>query len=266
MKRAIILVLLLTVITCGAAYAFSGAFGTAESISESEAVNVSAIVSDLSPTETEEEYLTELVSEGYDAEWIADIYEFYLTCGEDVSIIKSIYEISESHDINGRNWIETSYNLATDGVHGELDLNDVILYVSKGVSESDIEAANIMCRSGKYTIQEILDKIIDGDTVESIADEIYNNAGETVESKARMKKHNLKEEPEMKRTIKKVEDAVLREAKIKAVGQRNIEKYDRHSLDKLYNARKLSEERNIPMEEIIDEYERLGKYSKYIDR
>ena len=215
-------------------------------------------------------FVTGLVKQGYEADWLADIYDFYLTCGEDITIIKSIYDASERYDINGRNWIETSYNLATGGVHGELGLNDIILYVSKGASIEDIEAANVMCRSGVGTIQEILDRVIEGETIEKISYEIYGNEGTTVEAMAKMKKMGLEKESDLRlaeeKIVLKFQDTELNANSSVTLSQDTILRYPEYSTDKLSNAEKLSEDKGIDLDTVLKEYKETGKYSKYIDR
>ena len=213
-------------------------------------------------------FVTGLVKQGYEADWLADIYDFYLTCGEDITIIKSIYDASERYDINGRNWIETSYNLATGGVHGELGLNDIIMYVSKGASIEDIEAANVMCRSGVGTIQEILDRVIEGETIEKISYEIYGNEGTTVEAMAKMKKLGVETEEDLQSAsiVLELQEAADNTIEPSALSQETISRYTDFSKTILSNANKLSEGKGIDLDTVLKEYKETGKYSKYIDR
>lgn len=214
------------------------------------------------------EFVTELVNKGYEADWLLDIYDFYLTCGEDISIVESIYTASEEYDITGRNWIETSYNIATDGIHGELSLNDVMMYVSKGVSEEDIAAANVICRSGAGTIQEILDLVVEGESIEKIADAIYGNNGTTVETMAKMKKLGIEKEEDLKSVniVLELQEAADKAAELSVLSDETISRYPDFSKRILSNAEKLSEDKGLELDTVLKEYKETGKYSKYIDR
>jgi len=118
----------------------------------------------------QQEYLAGLIEQGYDANWLAEIYEFWTDCCEDITIIKDIYDISVEKEYCDKYWIEEAYNDATDDVHGVLDNDAVSKYLYEyHLTPSDIIKANILSRKGDFTIQELLQKILDGEDI----DELY---------------------------------------------------------------------------------------------
>lgn len=125
------------------------------------------------PSQTDEIYLGQLIDDGYRADWLEEIYEFWLTCGEDISIIEDIYHASEEQNFTGRYWVEESYNYVTNYAHGVLDVAQVGDYLAKSITRDQIRQANILSRQGVYTINEILDQLLAGKTWSELVNEVY---------------------------------------------------------------------------------------------
>lgn len=107
------------------------------------------------PTYEQMEYIDSLIYSGADIEDVLSIHKFWLTTNDDISIIGEIYALKDN--INKTHWIEEAFNLLTENRHGVLDMDGVKEYTDKGVQLADIHTANELCRSGAYTINEILD-------------------------------------------------------------------------------------------------------------
>lgn len=138
-----------------------------------EAARIYALIAEQNPTEAELSYLTGLLQKDYDMNWVAEIYEFWLTCGEDIPIIEQIYLASETQQIDGRYWVEETYNSVTNNAHGVLDSIAIGNYIESGLTVADIERANILSRKGTYTINQILDNILGGSTWAEVVNSVY---------------------------------------------------------------------------------------------
>ena len=123
--------------------------------------------------QSDEAYLTDLMEKGYRSDWLEEIYRFWLTCGEDISIIEEIYRTSEEQNLNGRYWVEESYNVATNQAHGVLDVAQVGEYLGKSITRDQISKANVLSRQGVYTITEILDQLLQGKTWSELVNAVY---------------------------------------------------------------------------------------------
>ena len=97
---------------------------------------------------------------------------FWLDTCEDISIIEQIYNKKSEYE-GGKFWVENAYNDVTEYIHGELSVDDVNHYLEAGAAAVDIQNANILSRRGVYTIQQILDRIIGGETIVDVMNDVY---------------------------------------------------------------------------------------------
>ncbi len=112
-------------------------------------------------------YLEKLLKKGYPCRIIIDVTKFWKTTNEDITLIEKICE--KQGDYWGRNWIENAFNNITENKCGVIKTSDELnSYLDKGLTLDDIECANILCRKGKMTIQEILDEKISGKSWDDI--------------------------------------------------------------------------------------------------
>lgn len=153
---------------------FSSEF-SGENMSYEEYMTIEAyiiFILENSPTDEELALINSLMDDGYTIQTLSDIYEFYLTTNESPDIIAEIAALENSYW--GDNWIENAFNDITDNAHGVLDIEDVKAYL-ENVSLEDIQYANILCRKGKYTIDEILQQKINGTSWDEITHSVYSN-------------------------------------------------------------------------------------------
>lgn len=122
------------------------------------------------PSEQELEYLDGLIETGADVLTVMELYCFWLTTSEDISIIGQMYSASgqDKQDY----WMEELFNKFTETRHGVLDENGVNVYLVKGLTASDINIANVLSRRGVLTIQEILDRRVAGDSWNILIEQI----------------------------------------------------------------------------------------------
>ncbi len=68
---------------------------------------------------TEQKYIAQLVTEGYELDKLIEIYKFWLDTDEDIELIKKIYDaydpINEEED---NHWVEEVYNQITENKYG----------------------------------------------------------------------------------------------------------------------------------------------------
>ena len=139
-----------------------------------------------SATTEEVNYLLDLISTHKNTEDIFNVYIFWKDTGEDLSIVEKVFLLKEdcvnayrggSGDYGTQLWIEDAFNEATDFKYGTLSPNDIIEYWEKGLSTDDILLANVLCRQGVFTINEILDKCVTGEPLIEIQAKIDSKAG-----------------------------------------------------------------------------------------
>ncbi len=118
------------------------------------------------PSQEEMDYLDDLIESGADVSAIAEIYRFWLSTSEDISIIGQIYSMSNLEKEGY--WVEELFNQITENRHGILDETGVNSYYSKGLAASDINIANVLSRKGVMTIHEVLDRRAAGDDWNSL--------------------------------------------------------------------------------------------------
>ena len=119
-------------------------------------------------------FIENMILSGCDAQTTMDIYQFYLTTNEPISIVKQIYDmVYTGEPIKNRDVVfENAFNKLTDNKCGVLTEESVITYLEKGLSVDDISEANVLSRKGVMTIQEILDALLQGSTWESIIETV----------------------------------------------------------------------------------------------
>lgn len=121
-------------------------------------------------TEESFSFIEQMILSGCDPQTTMDIYQFYLTTNEPISIVKQIYDLVYTGEkITNRDIVfENAFNEITNNKCGVLTEEDVIAYLEKGLSVDDIVQANILCRKAVLTIREILDARLEGTNWESI--------------------------------------------------------------------------------------------------
>lgn len=126
-------------------------------------------------------FIENMILSGCDVQTTMDIYQFYLTTNEPISIVKQIYDmVYNGEPITNRDIIfENAFNQLTNNKCGVLSEEDVIYYIEKGLTVSDISDANLLSRKGVMTIQEILDAILSGTSWEEIVSTV---SGEKITS------------------------------------------------------------------------------------
>ena len=201
MKKKVVLGLIAVILSATTAVAM-GEFSSVENIGESEMFVPSYDrIADYIGYDTEEKfdkmhktavfmekycnnkesfsYIENLILSGCDVQTVMDIYQFYLTTNEDIAIVKQIYDmVYNGEPITNRDVVfENAFNEITDNKCGVLTEDDVIMYMEKGLTIEDISRANLLCRKGVMTIQEILNELLKGTSWEEIIETI---SGESI--------------------------------------------------------------------------------------
>ncbi len=119
-------------------------------------------------------YIEQMILAGCDPNTTMDIYQFYLTTNEDISIVRQIYDmVYDGEPIINRDAVfESAFNEITNNKCGVLTQNDVISYLEKGLSVDEIMQANLLSRKGVMTINEILDSRLLGISWEKIIETV----------------------------------------------------------------------------------------------
>lgn len=123
----------------------------------------------------EQNYLHDLILDGANADMVRRIYAFLQDTDYSVDMVEKMYNIALDIYEDDEFWVETAFNEATGNVHGVLDKEQVAAYLDAGLTVEDITAANVLCRKGVYTINEILDKRADGVQWSDIFDDVYED-------------------------------------------------------------------------------------------
>ena len=119
-------------------------------------------------------YIEQMILAGCDPNTTMDIYQFYLTTNEDISIVRQIYDmVYDGEPIINRDAVfESAFNEITNNKCGVLTQDDVISYLEKGLSVDEIMQANLLSRKGIMTINEILDSRLLGISWEKIIETV----------------------------------------------------------------------------------------------
>lgn len=136
-------------------------------------------------TEESFSFIEQMILSGCDAQTTFDIYQFYLTTNEPISIVKQIYDmVYYGEPITNRDAVfESAFNEITNNKCGVLTEEDIANYLEKGLTINDIIHANLLCRKGVMTIQEILDALLSGTSWETIIERV---SGEKITLSATM--------------------------------------------------------------------------------
>ena len=124
-------------------------------------------------TEAEFDYIMHLVNAGYDFEKLMDIYSFSNIAYEDISCLKTIYDIA-SPGFTGEFWMENAYDDYLGEKSNPLSLEDVYHYAEQGFTVDEMLKCHEMSMYGTKDIHEILDEKLDGKEWYDIAAEVYS--------------------------------------------------------------------------------------------
>lgn len=125
-------------------------------------------------------YIENMILSGCDAETTMDIYTFYMTTNEDISIVRKIYDkVYDGEKITNRDVVfENAFNEITNNKCGVLTEEKIENLLAKGVTVDDIMEANVLSRKGVLTIEEILNLRENGTKWDVIVEKI---TGEKIE-------------------------------------------------------------------------------------
>ncbi len=129
----------------------------------------------------EMEVINRILENGTTVQTLAQVYDFWLTTDEDFEMIEKICALEDEYF--SEYWFENAFNCLTNHEHGELDGNEVMEYVSKGLTTDEILAANVLSRKAGQNIHSILDSHLAGYTVQSQIETLYGakyNSEETL--------------------------------------------------------------------------------------
>lgn len=136
------------------------------------------------------DFIADMIIKGYEPMDIMDICYFWMDTNEDISIIEKIYLLKGVYE--GSTWIENAFNKVTNDKCGVLTEEDVDEYIGKGLSVQDISLANTLCRRGKLTIQEILEKRLEGVSFAELSAEVYEEKTEELPQEIRQQTSDRK--------------------------------------------------------------------------
>ena len=241
-------------------------------------------------TNEEINYLSGLYAQGYELEWLCQIFPFYITCGENISIIKDIYDTSIEQEIEDRYWVENAYNAVTNNCHGVLDQAGVMDYFNQGMDSSQIQMANTLSRKGVYTISQILDKRVEGiewpqiineiwgtdisgldeKTVEDIIIEkrIADQTGLSMNSAGNVMTSSHQVQLTQTETAAGQYELMKNALTAKGVTEERIAELeeDGYTINEIYNAKIVSETKQVDFNEVLRLYSEKGKWSKLINK
>lgn len=141
---------------------------------EAKCNNVSSYISFMTShtfTDKQLSVINEVLDNGTTIQSLIQVYDFWVTTDEPFSIIADICELEDKY-LN-LYWYEDAFNELTKETHGVMELSDIQEYNQKGVTNDVIMCANVLSRKKGQNIYNILDDVIDGQSLEEIACEIY---------------------------------------------------------------------------------------------
>lgn len=100
--------------------------------------------------------LIEAMAASYDLRKVLQAYEFWLDTEQDPQMLCGICE--KIPNFEGNHWAENAFNSLTEDRGGVLTYDEVVAYMEEGVTSEELQAANILSRSGKTTIHNILEE------------------------------------------------------------------------------------------------------------
>lgn len=113
-------------------------------------------------TDKDKKELNKLIKKGYDPFRILEIYELLIDTEPDYKLIEKIYLLGKKTGFDTKDWAENAYNAVTEQKNGVLSMDEIKAYYERGLTRDDILVANVLSRTGRQTITEILDKRADG--------------------------------------------------------------------------------------------------------
>ncbi len=122
-------------------------------------------------SETQLDSIADYIIQGADAEDILGICYFWLDTNEDIGLIGDIYA-QKSEFCQSEYWIEDAFNKVTQNKCGVLTADEIKDYLQQGCTKEEIGLANKLCRKGIFTIQEILNKVLEGKSFAVIQNEM----------------------------------------------------------------------------------------------
>ena len=247
------------------------------------------LITDYYMTNEEQQYLAGLMSQGYEAKWLAEIFEFYITCCEDKEVIQEIYDIAIEKGYADKFWVEEAYNDATDDVHGVLDSEEMneYLYVD-GIEIEDVKAANVLSRRGVYTIQQLLTKRQEGKSWSTLIDEVYQSdlpdnitpMAAAIEARKQSSQNivlsvanqqpvfSTPENGEALEAAAQSNEAAVSQALEQYFDEQTLQYYLNRGVDEflLYNAYFVAQDEGISVDTVLYQYQRAGKYARLLER
>ena len=109
-------------------------------------------------SETEINYINNLIKNGYDLEKTITIYYFLVNCEEDYTYIDKIYDNGKDIGFEDNYWLYSAYNSVTNEKHGLIEANELGMFISSGVSQDDVMIAVEISRNSDEPLIEILNQ------------------------------------------------------------------------------------------------------------
>lgn len=122
-------------------------------------------------SETQMDSIADYIIQGANAEDILGICYFWLDTNEDIGLIGDIYA-QKAEFCQSEYWIEDAFNKVTQNKCGVLTADEIKDYLQQGCTKKEIGIANKLCRKGIFTIQEILNKVLEGKSFAVIQNEM----------------------------------------------------------------------------------------------
>lgn len=120
----------------------------------------------------EMKYFENLIDSGTSLNGLMSVYHFWTTTNEDFEMIGMLCEYEYRY--SGDHWVENAFNTITDNKTGVLTGDDIQIYYDKGLTYDDIYTANVLCRKGKYTINELLERRLNGKSWDALIKDVDN--------------------------------------------------------------------------------------------
>ncbi len=116
--------------------------------------------------------INNILDSGTTIQTLNQVYDFWLTTDEPFSIVEEICALED--EFFSEFWYENAFNSITDNEHGVLSDKEVREYLNKNLTYDDILTANTLSRKKGQNINNILNRIVDGEKIEDIICEIYD--------------------------------------------------------------------------------------------
>lgn len=117
------------------------------------------------------DYISSLISNGYDPYITLDLAYFWLDTNEDIEIINKMYGYKEYFE-GKSSWYDDAFNRVTGFDREDISEDEYKNYIKNGVAEEDFKIVEKLARKGKYTTKEMLNRIVEGDKLSDIAAEL----------------------------------------------------------------------------------------------